>query len=737
MAEAAEAKKADYFVSPADAKHEQLLRETFTSCSYIDCAEQRAITFEQLQSVFSFALANCSAWQDLERPRGKLLSPETLNSYHLTDWVVKPAVAPWSCSLTELAAEEPQDPATFVICAWSQKLQEILDCLAQQPEPFWMAACALRASDMEAEKSVELRERSGSKAMKLASSIVLTLDEEASAFKRAWCLWEVSLGAFELRKPLELAACGFSGASVLTSGLIAYEEKLEKKTQGLGYRMKAQRESIFPVDRLASAMSLSVQTSGATDELERRHLLNTMAGKKDLEEAPKTHAGGYGKLNGKLRSLFAQIAWYQTVENPSVINRHQLADVLAADAFTDSLVMDFSGCQKMDDANLEVLATGIPRQLVKLELRFWMCAQLEAKGLEALAKALPTGLKTLLLDFRYCGVGQAGFDAVASSLPAGLQYLSLSFGYVPGIKSLGSLEVGLGRLESLRSLALDFSGLDGLGDGDVDYIANVLKCGKLRNLFLTFKGCRFLCDAAVETLAPKLPKSLTQLELDFAENDITAAGVDALGASLPLLTELVVMHASFQDCPGINEAPAARFAQRLPSCLQGAKLNVMGTMVPPNIQKICRRLETMRAWMPPPERLKGFGSKDKAAAGQQGNGQKEKKAGLQLRSVEMHLHRGLVQPLVVQLAATGSPTGSPKIASSPKPPPRSPGQSLDRHGRSFSEPWIRPMKPILPKIAKPLRDSSLTSFISGSHPESMFSRPRTVYNGFTEPHWSF
>lgn len=734
MAEAAEAKKAPYFASPADEKYEQLLRETFASCSYIDCAEQRSITFEQLKSALSFALENCSAWQDLERPRGHLLSSETLNSYHLTDWVVKPATAPWSCSLVELLAEEPQEPATFVICAWRQTLQEVMDCLSQQPEPFWMAACALRESDIEAERSSELRERSGCKAMKLARSIVLTLDEEASAFKRTWCLWEVSLGALELRKPLELAACTTAGVSILTSGLTAYEEKLEKKTQGLGYRMKAQREGNFPVDRLASALSLAVQTSGSTDELERRHLLNTMAGRKDLEEAPKMHAGNYGKLNGKLRSLFAQIAWYQTVETPSVINRHQLADVLAADVCTDSLVLDFSGCQKMDDANLEVLATGIPRQLVKLELRFWMCAQLEAKGLEALAKSLPAGLKTLVLDFRFCGVGQAGFDAVASSLPAGLTYLSLSFGYVPDIKSLGSLERGLGRLESLRSLALDFSGLDGLGDGDVGCIADVLKCGKLRNLFLNFKACRFLCDAAVETLAPKLPKILTQLELDFAENDITAAGVDALGASLPLLTELVVLHASFQDCPGINEAPAARFAQRLPSSLQGAKLNVMGTTVPLNIQKICRRLETMRAWMPQPERFRRLGSNDKATAGQQGNNQKEKKAALQLRSVEMLLHRGLVQPLVAQVAP-GSLAGSPKVKPSPKLPPGTPG-SLDRHGRSYSEPWIRPMKPVLPKIARPLKDASMTSLIAGSHPESMFSRPRTIYLGRSEPLWS-
>eukprot|EP00930_Biecheleria_cincta_P037732 TRINITY_DN25928_c0_g1_i1.p1 TRINITY_DN25928_c0_g1~~TRINITY_DN25928_c0_g1_i1.p1 ORF type:complete len:736 (-),score=161.39 TRINITY_DN25928_c0_g1_i1:83-2290(-) len=734
MAEAAETKQSAYFVSPADEKHQQILRETFPSCSHIDCPEQRSVTFEQLQTVLSFALANCHTWQDLERPRGHLLSSETLNSYHLIDWVIKPAATPWSCSLAELLAEEPQDPSTFVICAWRQQLQEVRDCLSQQPEPFWMAACALRESDIEAEKSVELRERSCCKAMKIARSVVLTLDEEASALKRTWCLWEVSLGAFELRKPLELAACTTAGASVLTSGLTAYEEKLENKTQGLGYRMKAQRERNFPVDRLASALSLAVQTSGCTDEHERRHLLNTMAGKKDLEEAPKMHASSYGKVNDKLRSLFAQIAWYQTVESPSIINRHQLADVLAADVRTDSLVMDFSGCQKMDDANLEVLATGIPRQLVKLELRFWMCAQLESKGLEALAKSLPAGLKTLVLDFRYCGVGQAGFDAVASSLPAGLTYLSLSFGYVSGIKSLGSLERGLGRLESLRSLTLDFSGLDGLGDGDVGCIADVLKCGKLRNLFLNFKACRFLCDAAVETLAPKLPKTLTQLELDFAENDITAAGVDALGASLPLLTELVVLHASFQDCPGINEASAARFAQRLPSHLQGAKLNVMGTMVPFNIQKICRRLQTMRAWMPQPGRIRRLGSKDKAIAGQQGNNQKEKKAGLQLRSVEMLLHRGLVQPLVVQVTP-GSPAGSPKVKPSQKPPSGSPG-SLDRHGRSYSEPWIRPMNPVLPKIAKPLKDPSMTSLISGSHPESMFSRPRTIYRGCSEPLWT-
>lgn len=175
--------------------------------------------------------------------------------------------------------------------------------------------------------------------------------------------------------------------------------------------------------------------------------------------------------------------------------------------------------------------------------------------------------------------------------------------------------------------------------------------------------------------------------------------------------------------------------QVLPSSLKGAKLNLCETPLPLTIQKHCRRLVTMRAWMP----FKPFVSavKEVPGPGQDVPGGTEK--GLTLRSLDLFVRRGLVQ----------TTAGKARLQARPGPPEAkalkalSAGRDRDlwqraseeeerRLRRTFSEPYQRPLKALLPKVVHRAKGSNIASM---AHPECMFSRPRTTHGGFSEPVW--
>ncbi|CAE8631062.1 unnamed protein product, partial [Polarella glacialis] len=132
--------------------------------------------------------------------------------------------------------------------------------------------------------------------------------------------------------------------------------------------------------------------------------------------------------------------------------------------------------------------------------------------------------------------------------------------------------------------------------------------GKLKNLYLCFKGCQAVGDVGLEVLASRLPKELVVLKLDLGGCEgISNQGVEAIADSVAVMKCLNAFHASFQDCGHVGESAAARLVQRLPASLHGAKVNLIGTAVSPHIAKTCRRLVSMREWMPMPvEKKKAF-----------------------------------------------------------------------------------------------------------------------------------
>ena len=72
-------------------------------------SEHRAISLQQLQTIFHFVASQCQRWD---------LTLEIMNLYHADAWLIRPATKKENCSMVELLAKEPQKPQWF-ISHWS------------------------------------------------------------------------------------------------------------------------------------------------------------------------------------------------------------------------------------------------------------------------------------------------------------------------------------------------------------------------------------------------------------------------------------------------------------------------------------------------------------------------------------------------------------------------------------------------------------------------------------------
>merc|ERR1712232_233122 len=90
------------------------------------------------------------------------------------------------------------------------------------------------------------------------------------------------------------------------------------------------------------------------------------------------------------------------------------------------------------DTDVEVLARGLPEQLLKVHLSFEGCRHISNAGVESLAKYLPTGLEELSLDFSACAlINDYGVEVLAQHLPPHLKILTLCFANCSKITRVG------------------------------------------------------------------------------------------------------------------------------------------------------------------------------------------------------------------------------------------------------------------------------------------------------------
>ena len=201
--------------------------------------------------------------------------------------------------------------------------------------------------------------------------------------------------------------------------------------------------------------------------------------------------------------------------------------------------------------------------LVSLSQNFSSCNLLTAGSINQSLSQLQalSNLSSLSLKFSSMEMLLSVVGSIAPALKAlrSLEDLNLDFSNLPNIQDeeMIMLFESLADLTSLKYLDLNLSELE-LTCKDLENLALSLKrLDSLRSLGLNFGCTNLIGNKIAETLAGTLSslKNLAFFSLEFDENDtIDNDGLDQLGEAIRRLSILVKIHLSFFLCPQLNKS---------------------------------------------------------------------------------------------------------------------------------------------------------------------------------------
>mmetsp|Transcript_57580 Transcript_57580/g.187021 ORF Transcript_57580/g.187021 Transcript_57580/m.187021 type:complete len:1378 (+) Transcript_57580:43-4176(+) len=376
-----------------------------------------------------------------------------------------------------------------------------------------------------------------------------------------------SKSARELESYLTLKARG--SVRIISDGHLPEDQSLDQIDALFGRtpsKKKALREQGFPLEMAANGLSIAIEHSQASEEPDKRHILNFIAGQSELEsEYPRAHPA-FDSVNTALRARFAQAILRKTVESGQVELWTQALEAISRDSKSSVLDFDFDGCAAFCSGHLAEFAVSLPDQLEGLSLHCDRCTQLSDPGLEGLGLGLQRlgarmALRSLFLDFRGCsGLGPEGLRHLGVGLRqlGRLADLSMSFEDLRcGIHGLDALSKGFFGLSNLLHLKLSWQSCHSQErpEGNLDMIGFAEGLGHLRNLRTLDFDYSFCKWSRVYGLGDGL-KRLTKLEM-FALNlnqcnSATDRDLCELAGGLGELAQLSMLVLSLEDTAGLG-----------------------------------------------------------------------------------------------------------------------------------------------------------------------------------------
>jgi len=284
--------------------------------------EMRGITLKQLREVYRQIEARCTLEEWTDRA-GNYLVPVAVTLYDANKYLIKPATEARKCSYVELLAKKAQKPRFFVSHWWGEPVHDFLQCLEQHGEDwklgpdtvYWVCAYANNQWDLASEVAEDPAQTSFNKAMDLAQGTITILDKEAVSYTRAWC-------AYEIYKTLQKTAADarytydiYTAIEHRWDTAMNMKPKKDRHAVGLtdgmarndeppGEEAQLDRQSFFPVELARRALMIDLKSAQASQESDRVHILNAIAGKTDLNSEPPTTHEAYDEINCMLRGRF-------------------------------------------------------------------------------------------------------------------------------------------------------------------------------------------------------------------------------------------------------------------------------------------------------------------------------------------------------------------------------------------------------------------------------------------------
>lgn len=491
---------------------------------WISATERRGITLAQLDDVVSFVEEHAECWCEMStyvppERQGRQLHPSSVNLYNLNDWLLKPATAGYrnpskptvtGCSWVELVAEEAQQqvPTWFVSHAWNEPIVRFVQCLRRHAAAreldsrlasYWICAYANNQHDLTADLAFDPRETSFFKALQLSVGLLLVLDQEATACSRIWCCFEISVALDpQYRRSqgwdqflLDIATVDSSGeAQLLTSGLAGAERRMVPL---LGLQAKSAREALFPLPVLCRGLSVDVAAAAATQAEDKRRILNTIAGNRDLESQPPAAHKGYDEVNRSLRATFALAGWSATIQKG--VTCSSLGAALQEDQGRKFVGLSFLGEPNFGDAQLLHLVSSMPQDLRCLRLDLCLSSLEELRGLGVTLGKL-SHLENLQLRFTGCqDLEDVQELAIGIQEMKKLKGLELWLSHCPRLRSADELVAAFRKHPVLERLVLSFAGCEQLDLQPETLLREVSRAynfGQLSEFWLDLSGCSAL-----------------------------------------------------------------------------------------------------------------------------------------------------------------------------------------------------------------------------------------------------
>mmetsp|Transcript_136563 Transcript_136563/g.436896 ORF Transcript_136563/g.436896 Transcript_136563/m.436896 type:complete len:749 (+) Transcript_136563:131-2377(+) len=493
----------------------------------IALTEERAITLQQLEALYSHIEQWCEPGGWISGRDWTLLKPTSVNLYDAVEYVVKPATAARSCSFVELFAVGPQKPTWFVSHWWGEAVLDFILCVRQHATDrclpseaaYWVCAYANNQWKVDAEMADNPEDTSFRKAMALSVGTVSVLDTQQKCYTRVWCAYEI----FQALDPHSKVHAGRGEDSrYLYDVYTRVDEDVVGLTDGFAeidcknavhpanwIMQKRRREIHFPLDTILKAMDTRVQEAMASVESDRCHILNAIAGSEDLNAEPPEAHGTYEALNNTLAGRFASAGWSIAWSRGESMEQ-----------FTHKLK---GSSQQRLHLDLSSGSTHTASQRCSTKARL---------DITMLAENLPTSsLEDLWINFYGSGLCDADVRILGEHLSPKLRRLKLDFGGCKGLAKLDGLGCGLSHLQALSALEL-YCGDSGLAS--LEGLARGLEpVPPLKSLVLDVRTCSLVNLAGLQSVLTSFP-SLTDFTLDCKvspqtqQQSIVMSGLDGL-----------------------------------------------------------------------------------------------------------------------------------------------------------------------------------------------------------------
>jgi len=409
-----------------------------------------------------------------------------------------------SCSYKELISDDRLLPSMFCSHFWGESVLDFVRCCEEHAccrkmddgEGFWVCAYANRQHDLGQDLVQNPEETSFRKAMLLAVGILIILDENATAFTRIWCDFEIWTTIRDVDKTIDIVTMHEDRPHLISQGLFPGEVSFDK----------AERERDFPLKLLGAGLCTELQKGSSSVEVDKVRILNCMVGNtSDLDSVDilrRLEAGGplaadelevFNRANHALNRLVGLAAWPIALKGGIVTNfpvssgSVNLQDIVMRDMTCENVALHLGSFEEVTDHELEVLMRSLPPSLGALRLNVSGCNNITSNGFSMFANMLPSSLHTLVL------VADNVID------DEGIYALGESISSLPDLKMLAVASRRF-NLEDQKE-----HGFDGITDN------------------------------SLVALASSLPKSMTSIKLDLHCNSgVTERGIRAIVEALPV-----------------------------------------------------------------------------------------------------------------------------------------------------------------------------------------------------------